>query len=1197
MKLFKFIILFFLFFNINFFAQGGASSCAQLAANPENYQTCATDISFSSSSSLSNENYFPQCFAGNPLVAPSWFILKIDNPGVITLQISQTDSNTGSGIDVDYALYGPFTNLTNLCGNINNTNLASCSYSTAAIENVNIPYSNTGDLYVLIIDNYAAINGQSGPITVTQTSGTGSTDCDFLSLTQITNSDGSSITQTDYCKPSTKDITATIDITNFNGLASNLRFNYTWFRNGIQIGTPITNSNSLTNTITTFDTGTYKVETEAYDLTNPTIIQNSEVSIDLNFHTTPNVSIQNTNTVCLNTNPILNTTITNEALLTPTVDVLTYQWYLNTMLINNATNSNFTPTLPGDYYVVVSNSPCSTAQSNTIRIITNPNISIIDNQTICEGTNYTIYSTNLNSTINNTVTYEWFKDGTTTGITTPNYTVNATNQTINTTSTYYLVAKEEGICNNTSNTVSITVNALPIINTTPILLEQCDFISSTLDGLAETNITSVHDILTNNTPGITLYYYEDIGLNTIITNPTNFINTTAFNQTIYVKAVNENITPNCESVGIGVINLQINPTSTSSYPDVTPVCPEVNQSYGFADFDSQRTLIKNTYFPISNVIITFHSNTSDASTGQNELTNSNQIPIGSSTIYTRVISATTSSCQSIGVFLVTITDPPIQNVISDENLCLLDTFLLNTKDGEILNGQNPSVITTYFNTFSDATNNINSINKNTPLNLTLGTKKYFIRLFDNVTQCFSIVDFNIIVFPIPTIFQPDPIKHCGYTTTNFNLESRINQITGGNVNYQVSFFGTLNDLNIGNAILNTTNYISSTTTIYINIIDTSNNNCEISTTLNLEVLLTPGATNNPTPIETCDDSGFGFFDLTSRENQMAGNTPIGEIAFRYYQNLNDALANNNVIITDPTQFINTQINNQKIYVRLNSKVNKDSETNLACFRILELDLHARHFPKNKLSSEPYIICVNQLTNTISPVEIKTLLNTTDYIFSWYTNFDAITGNEITGQNGNSYNTATVGEYSVKVINISNVAMCESIFNFSTKNSIVPNSITANPSELIAFGIDNTITAIVTPLSNDYLYSIDGIYFQESSFFTNIAPGVHTLKVINKFGCGEASTSIIISDFPSFFTPNGDGYNDTWNIKGNQAIDSITIYIYDRYGKLLKEFSPDGPGWDGTFNGKPLPSTDYWFKLIYAKDNITREYKNHFSLKR
>ncbi|HET8810447.1 MAG TPA: T9SS type B sorting domain-containing protein, partial [Flavobacteriaceae bacterium] len=77
------------------------------------------------------------------------------------------------------------------------------------------------------------------------------------------------------------------------------------------------------------------------------------------------------------------------------------------------------------------------------------------------------------------------------------------------------------------------------------------------------------------------------------------------------------------------------------------------------------------------------------------------------------------------------------------------------------------------------------------------------------------------------------------------------------------------------------------------------------------------------------------------------------------------------------------------------------------------------------------------------------------------------------------------------------------------------------------------------------------------------------------------------DYPKFFTPNGDGYNDTWNIIGISDQPNAQIYIFDRYGKLLKQLSPTGPGWDGTYNGRPMPSSDYWFRVQYIEPMTVR----------
>ena len=79
-----------------------------------------------------------------------------------------------------------------------------------------------------------------------------------------------------------------------------------------------------------------------------------------------------------------------------------------------------------------------------------------------------------------------------------------------------------------------------------------------------------------------------------------------------------------------------------------------------------------------------------------------------------------------------------------------------------------------------------------------------------------------------------------------------------------------------------------------------------------------------------------------------------------------------------------------------------------------------------------------------------------------------------------------------------------------------------------------------------------------------------------------------------FFPNADGFNDTWRIIGIETLPASQIHIFDRYGKLLKQISPGSTGWDGTYNGRALPSSDYWFSLVLQDG---RQFKKSFSLKR
>jgi gliding motility-associated-like protein len=84
--------------------------------------------------------------------------------------------------------------------------------------------------------------------------------------------------------------------------------------------------------------------------------------------------------------------------------------------------------------------------------------------------------------------------------------------------------------------------------------------------------------------------------------------------------------------------------------------------------------------------------------------------------------------------------------------------------------------------------------------------------------------------------------------------------------------------------------------------------------------------------------------------------------------------------------------------------------------------------------------------------------------------------------------------------------------------------------------------------------------------------------------------------PKFFTPNGDSYNDYWNIKGVDAkLNAKTIIrIFDRYGKLLTQINPLSLGWDGTYNKQTLPADDYWYTIELNNGRIV---KGHFSLLR
>lgn len=80
----------------------------------------------------------------------------------------------------------------------------------------------------------------------------------------------------------------------------------------------------------------------------------------------------------------------------------------------------------------------------------------------------------------------------------------------------------------------------------------------------------------------------------------------------------------------------------------------------------------------------------------------------------------------------------------------------------------------------------------------------------------------------------------------------------------------------------------------------------------------------------------------------------------------------------------------------------------------------------------------------------------------------------------------------------------------------------------------------------------------------------------------------------YFTPNGDGMNDLWEIGNIGSYPDAVILIYDRFTRLLRRYTGNDKGWDGTYNGHPMPMDDYWYIIAHPQLG-TRS--GHFTLKR
>lgn len=181
--------------------------------------------------------------------------------------------------------------------------------------------------------------------------------------------------------------------------------------------------------------------------------------------------------------------------------------------------------------------------------------------------------------------------------------------------------------------------------------------------------------------------------------------------------------------------------------------------------------------------------------------------------------------------------------------------------------------------------------------------------------------------------------------------------------------------------------------------------------------------------------------------------------------------------------------------------------------------------------------------------------------------------------------ASAGTYSVVITTPLN---CNLTKNYTVVENTAP--------EITLIKVEGLTAEISITGTGIFEYSLDNIHFQSSPIFNFIVGGVYTCYV-KEIGtnCGFDYENFVVIDYPTFFTPNGDGFNDYWKINGMNLFTNATITIFDRYGKLITVLNTKNPYWDGRLNGEIVPSSDYWF--VANLGNNTSEIKGHFTLKR
>ena len=257
-----------------------------------------------------------------------------------------------------------------------------------------------------------------------------------------------------------------------------------------------------------------------------------------------------------------------------------------------------------------------------------------------------------------------------------------------------------------------------------------------------------------------------------------------------------------------------------------------------------------------------------------------------------------------------------------------------------------------------------------------------------------------------------------------------------------------------------------------------------------------------------------------------------------------------------------------------------------CANVQNLQVVINRLPVVNLND--LIICTNPITGVwLSQGILNTRLSPSIYSFVWQK--DGASLPDTTP----SINAIQVGLYTVTVTNIATGCQATAPANVSVSSAPLASATVINPFD----DVQNIVVTILNGIGN-YEYSIDGTNYQNTGIFVVNQPGQYNVIIKDKNYCGQVVLPVFACGYPKFFTPNGDSFNDYWNIIALPNPTRASTNIFDRYGKLIHQIKPLYPGWDGTLNGVPLPANDYWFSVeYYDAANNFQTFKSHFSLLR
>ena len=525
---------------------------------------------------------------------------------------------------------------------------------------------------------------------------------------------------------------------------------------------------------------------------------------------------------------------------------------------------------------------------------------------------------------------------------------------------------------------------------------------------------------------------------------------------------------------------------------------------------------------------------------------------------------------------------PIDLVLCDETSTgsLEATFDLETQTSTILGTQDPLTFTvTYHVSQMDADSG------DSPLisPITGSSQTIYVRVEEaGVPACYATTEFDLIVDPIPFATLMTPLNGCDDDTdgiTSFTLTDKDAEALNGQTGLSVSYHATESDADAGSLSIGPayTNLLPNTEQVWIRLTDTITDCHNI---MPLDLLVNPlPVPESATIAPLCDDDtdGLQTFDLSGVASQVIG-TQTG-VVVTYHSTQSDADTSSNALGTNVTT---TTPDLQTIYIRLENTVT-------GCYAVSTIDLVVNPLPEVNLGDN-YVICSDASGGGLDYAVVDPGLSPVIYSFVWLNEFGTLLSTDPT------YTVEEPGIYSLEVSYI-NASGCSAPLEIFTVSESGNPTVTA---EVTTEAFADTHVIVATAIGTGiYEFSLDQGPWQDSGTFIGVSPGEHAVNVRDVNGCGVTSYVLFVIDYPPYFTPNGDSYNDTWNVSALSGQLASKIYIFDRYGKLIKQISPAGEGWDGTYNGQRMPTTDYWFLLEYNDFSTAepKQLRGHFTLKR